>query len=86
MDKGKGLLEAKERAVELLTGCFRRGNKLLLCGNGGSAADCGHIAGELIKGFLLRRPLPEEIRQALPADARLQRGLPAIDLLSLIHI
>ena len=76
----KGLLEAKERAVELLTGCFRRRNKLLLCGNGGSAADCGHIAGELIKGFLLRRPLPEEIRQALPADARLQRGLPAIDL------
>ena len=76
----KGLLEAKERAVELLTGCFRRGNKLLLCGNGVSAADCGHIAGELIKGFLLRRPLPEKIRQALPADARLQRGLPAIDL------
>jgi D-sedoheptulose 7-phosphate isomerase len=35
-------------AVELLAEAFRNGNKLLLCGNGGSAADCQHIAAELV--------------------------------------
>ena len=36
---------------------FRFGNKLLVCGNGGSGADSDHIATELLKGFLLKRPL-----------------------------
>jgi D-sedoheptulose 7-phosphate isomerase len=36
------------KAVELLVDCFKKGNKLLLCGNGGSAADCQHIATELM--------------------------------------
>jgi D-sedoheptulose 7-phosphate isomerase len=36
------------KAAELLVDCFRSGNKLLLCGNGGSAADCQHIATELM--------------------------------------
>ncbi len=36
------------RAVEVLSECFKNGNKLLLCGNGGSAADCQHIATELM--------------------------------------
>ena len=35
-------------ASELLIDAFRKGNKLLLCGNGGSAADCQHIAAELV--------------------------------------
>ena len=35
-------------AIELLVEAFRNGNKLLLCGNGGSAADCQHIAAELV--------------------------------------
>lgn len=35
-------------AAELLTEAYRNGNKLLLCGNGGSAADCQHIATELM--------------------------------------
>jgi len=35
-------------AIGLLVGCFKNGNKLLLCGNGGSAADCQHIATELM--------------------------------------
>ena len=35
-------------AVQVLTDCFKNGNKLLLCGNGGSAADCQHIATELM--------------------------------------
>lgn len=37
-----------ENAVDLLTGAYRKGKKLLLCGNGGSAADCQHIATELM--------------------------------------
>jgi D-sedoheptulose 7-phosphate isomerase len=36
------------KAVDLLSGCFKAGNKFLLCGNGGSAADCQHIATELM--------------------------------------
>ena len=35
-------------AVQILAECFKNGNKLLLCGNGGSAADCQHIATELM--------------------------------------
>jgi D-sedoheptulose 7-phosphate isomerase len=35
-------------AIELLADCYKRGNKLLLCGNGGSAADCQHIAAEMM--------------------------------------
>lgn len=35
-------------AVEMLSACYKAGNKLLLCGNGGSAADCQHIATELM--------------------------------------
>jgi D-sedoheptulose 7-phosphate isomerase len=35
-------------AVDLIVGLYRKGNKLLLCGNGGSAADCQHIATEFM--------------------------------------
>lgn len=69
-------------AAKKIIACFQAGGKLLLCGNGGSAADCAHITGELCKGFLKRRPLPLNIRNALGeawADA-LQGGLPALDL------
>ena len=58
------LTECKESmyaAFEILKECVKNGGKILLCGNGGSAADCDHIAGELLKGFLKKRPLsPEE--------------------------
>lgn len=51
-------------AADILTDAFRLGNKLLLCGNGGSAADCQHIATELV----IR--LSHDIkRPALPAIA-----------------
>jgi D-sedoheptulose 7-phosphate isomerase len=36
------------KAVDILSDCYKAGNKLLLCGNGGSAADCQHIATELM--------------------------------------
>jgi D-sedoheptulose 7-phosphate isomerase len=58
------LMEDILKAVDLLSTCFKEGNKLLLCGNGGSAADCQHIATEL----MIR--LSHQIqRPALPAIA-----------------
>lgn len=79
-----GLLDA----YALLQGAFEAGGKLLLCGNGGSAADADHIVGELMKGFLKRRPLTAEERALLddtpdmPAGFadRLQGALPALSL------
>ena len=44
------------RAVELVVEALRGGGKVLLCGNGGSAADAQHIAGELVGRFKLERP------------------------------
>ena len=78
-------------ATEAMIDCFRRGTKLLACGNGGSAADCEHVVGELMKAFLLRRHLEADQRLQLqtmyPQDAgyliaNLQRALPAISLVS----
>ncbi|HLC31396.1 MAG TPA: D-sedoheptulose 7-phosphate isomerase [Candidatus Nanoarchaeia archaeon] len=52
-------LSAVVDASERLTEALKRGNKLLVCGNGGSAGDAQHIAGEFINRFLLeRKPLP----------------------------
>ena len=65
--------------AEQLVKTFESGGKLLLCGNGGSAADCAHITGELVKGFKMRRPLPSTLQAAIGTN-RLQLGLPAIDL------
>jgi D-sedoheptulose 7-phosphate isomerase len=42
------LMEDIIKAVDLLSACYKNGSKLLLCGNGGSAADCQHIATELM--------------------------------------
>ena len=42
------LMEDMLKAVDLLSFCYKGGSKLLLCGNGGSAADCQHIATELM--------------------------------------
>jgi D-sedoheptulose 7-phosphate isomerase len=52
-----------ERAALLVADCFRAGGKLLVCGNGGSAADAQHVAGEFVNQFLLKN------RRALPALA-----------------
>jgi D-sedoheptulose 7-phosphate isomerase len=51
-------------AAELLADTFRRGGKVFLCGNGGSAADCQHVAGEFVS--LLNK---DNHRPALPAIA-----------------
>ena len=48
-----------EKAADLILECFRTGNQLLLCGNGGSAADASHFATELVVRFTKeRRALP----------------------------
>ena len=82
-------------AVELLKKCFETNGKLLLCGNGGSASDCEHIVGELMKSFLKRRPLSADETErltAIDADlggdvaARLQGALPAISLTSSVAL
>lgn len=77
-------------AARLLADRARNGGTILLCGNGGSAADAEHIAGELMKGFLLPRPLPEAwLRRAEERFPRhggalrsLQRGIAALPLVS----
>ena len=76
-------------AYDMLLDCYRRGGKLMAVGNGGSCADCEHIAGELMKGFYLSRPMPADAKERLRAATedilpgaadRFQRGLPAIAL------
>lgn len=55
------LLGAIEAAASAMTACFRNGNKVLFCGNGGSAADAQHLAAELSGRFYFDRPpLPAE--------------------------
>jgi len=80
-------LDSIKLAAEALITCYENGGKLLLCGNGGSAADCEHIAGELLKGFAKKRPLPDNLREKFTeagggADfiGNLQGALPAISL------
>lgn len=75
-----------ENALQVLITRCKAGGKLLLCGNGGSAADCDHIVGELMKGFLKSRPLNDDDRSRLCAAGGqnlagvLQYGIPAISL------
>lgn len=49
-------LEDLKRAIESIVAAFEKGNKLLLFGNGGSAADAQHIAAEFTNRFLIERP------------------------------
>ena len=80
-----------EVAKNMIIKAFESGGKLLLCGNGGSCADCDHIVGELMKGFLSKRCLSEEQKQSMIKNAeyinsewleQLQGALPAISLTS----
>ncbi len=80
-------------AYETLKECYERGGKLLIAGNGGSCADSEHIVGELMKGFVKKRPVSEEIEKALKTvdpqmgaelSEKLQQGLPAIALTGLL--
>jgi putative phosphoheptose isomerase len=52
-------------SVEMLINCYQNKNKLLICGNGGSASDSQHIVGELMKSFRLKRKIPIEIQEQI---------------------
>ena len=63
-DRYQELLPQKdniEQAINVLEGCYKNGGKILVCGNGGSAADASHIVGELMKGFLDKRSLDKKL-------------------------
>lgn len=82
LDRYPCLVECKEsieEALEIIIDTYKNGGKILVCGNGGSAADSEHIVGELMKGFMLKRPVCDE---RIPEHLRknLQGALPAISL------
>lgn len=78
------------QTVQLLADCVAGQSKILLCGNGGSAADAEHIAGELMKSFVLARPLPQAFLQRIESTypdhkntlSTLEGGIAAISLVS----
>lgn len=79
------IVKSKDALVE----CYKSGGKVLICGNGGSAADAEHIVGELMKGFLKKRPLSAEKKEEMHKNcnlldeeilSKLQGGLAAIAL------
>jgi len=80
-----------ESAVAEITARVEKGGKILVCGNGGSAADCEHIVGEFLKEFYIKRPVPTAMREKMEsaygeagkylAD-NLQGSIPAISLIS----
>ncbi len=77
------------QAYEILRDAYASGGKLLIAGNGGSAADAEHIAGELMKSFVKDRPVPQELARKLQETdpdggkllaEKLQGALPTITL------
>ena len=58
-------------AADVLTASFRAGGKLLICGNGGSAADAQHLATEFVSTFTIDNPRPSIPALALTTDSSL---------------
>lgn len=79
-----------KKAFDILIDCFKNGNKLLICGNGGSASDSAHIMGELMKSFVKKRKIDDDVLNKLKNicgkdeinlySEYLEQGLPCIDL------
>lgn len=78
-----------ENACDVLQKCFASGGKVLLAGNGGSAADSDHITGELLKSFVLPRKIDSDFLADLEKIGseyasymkdKLEMALPAISL------
>ena len=76
-------------AFEIIKDCSLSKGLIMTCGNGGSASDAGHIVGELMKGFKLKRPLTAEQEKKLtvffPEEGKylsyhLQQAIPAVAL------
>ena len=84
-----------QEAVESICASYSRGGKVIACGNGGSASDAEHIVGELMKGFILKRPIDDELygkmKKVCPNEAdylrdNLQGALPAISLMNAVAL
>lgn len=78
-----------KKAADILADCYEMGGKILVAGNGGSAADSEHIVGELMKGFVKARRVPEGFANAMKEINEeagevlgrcLQQAVPAIAL------
>lgn len=87
----KGIEERISCAVDTIYEAYQQDGKLMIAGNGGSAADAEHIVGELMKGFLKRRKISQDAKERFMSIAsekaeilidNLQGGLPAIALTS----
>lgn len=79
--------DAIEASFQKLVQCFKNGGKLLIAGNGGSASDADHIAGELLKSFCGHKHLVGKNAEKMGAFAKhLQAALPAIPLSNLSGI
>ena len=61
----RGVIPSINDTVNELIKVYANGGKILLCGNGGSAADCEHIVGELLKEFKIKRTISEEMKDKL---------------------
>ena len=78
------------KSVDIIIKAYENQNKIMVCGNGGSAADSLHIVGELMKAFILPRKLTKEIKNALEKTSanpkylqeNLQMAMPAISLVN----
>lgn len=78
-------------AYLIMESCYENGGKLLIAGNGGSAADSEHMAGELMKRFKMPRPVTSEFAEKLQSidpvrgtelSKNLERALCAIPLVT----
>lgn len=76
-------------AYEIILNSIINGRKILVCGNGGSAADSDHIVGELMKSFCAKRPIDEKLKETLISSSppygkkladNLEGAIPAINL------
>ena len=78
-----------DAATRILIDVYSHEGKVMVCGNGGSAADCEHIVGELLKEFKVRRPFPEDMKKRLLKSGATEEylcnvygALPAVSLAS----
>lgn len=78
----ESVLPQIQRIADQVLKTFQHGSKLLLAGNGGSAADCDHISGELLKRFEAPRPIEPALAKQLGEElaTALEAGLPVIPL------
>jgi phosphoheptose isomerase len=91
----KPLKATFEKAFDAVVACYKKDGTVLVCGNGGSAADTEHIVGELMKKFKVKRPAGEAFASKMKTlgfdngeyiTAHLERPLRAISLISQVSL